>query len=350
MVSVGKIRYIGSKARLASDIIDFVGEPHTGAFIDVMAGTGVVSRHAALRGWRVVANDYLLSSTILTTAGLLSERDVPFLAFGGYEVALKELAKAAPVEGFIFREYTPEGQSPSGHVRQYFTPENGRKIDGIRSLINNWQNQSLLTRYEHALLIADLLNAANSVANIAGTYGCFLRHWTSSALRTISLNPRTLLETHYEFTALNIDAFDLKTNLEDVAYIDLPYTKRQYAAYYHVLETIAAGDEPEVLGITGLRPWKDKLSPFCYKTRALAALEKLITGLRAHRIILSYSSEGHMKLNQMEELFGCYGEVRTHSIPSIGRYRPNQKASAAGSEVVEYLIELVRSQAMVEVA
>ena len=47
-------------------------------------------------------------------------------------------------------------------------------------------------------------------------------------------------------------------------------TKRQYAAYYHILETIAHGDEPVVEGITGLRPWKSKASDFCYKRRALA--------------------------------------------------------------------------------
>lgn len=34
----------------------------------------------------------------------------------------------------------------------------------------------------------------------------------------------------------------------DIAYEDPPYTKRQYGAYYHILETIAIGDEPEITG------------------------------------------------------------------------------------------------------
>ena len=34
----------------------------------------------------------------------------------------------------------------------------------------------------------------------------------------------------------------------DAVYADPPYTKRQYAAYYHILETIAAGDRPLISG------------------------------------------------------------------------------------------------------
>ena len=53
--------------------------------------------------------------------------------------------------------------------------------------------------------------------------------------------------------------FCVQTDVRDTVYLDPPYTKRQYAAYYHVLETLAYGDEPEVSGVTGLRPWEGKL-------------------------------------------------------------------------------------------
>ncbi|MCZ5120468.1 DNA adenine methylase [Escherichia coli] len=33
----------------------------------------------------------------------------------------------------------------------------------------------------------------------------------------------------------------------DLCYIDPPYMKRQYAANYHILETLARGDEPEAM-------------------------------------------------------------------------------------------------------
>src|SRR5687767_9126519 len=99
---MGEIRYIGSKARIASAILDFVGAPPTrgGKFIDVLSGTGVISRFAAMRGWKVLANDHLLSSAILTTARLLSAEDVSFSAFGGYRAAIEELTLAPNVKGF----------------------------------------------------------------------------------------------------------------------------------------------------------------------------------------------------------------------------------------------------------
>ena len=40
--------------------------------------------------------------------------------------------------------------------------------------------------------------------------------------------------------------FSLKVSPGDTVYLDPPYTKRQYASYYHIPETIAYHDEPKV--------------------------------------------------------------------------------------------------------
>src|SRR5215469_8427123 len=106
---MAKLRYIGSKARIADLILDHIGTPsrNSNVFIDVFSGTGAVSRAAALRGWRVIANDYLFCSSVMTTAQLLASEDVKFTGFGGYESALERLNGVAPVQGFIYREYTP---------------------------------------------------------------------------------------------------------------------------------------------------------------------------------------------------------------------------------------------------
>lgn len=58
------------------------------------------------------------------------------------------------------------------------------------------------------------------------------------------------------------DVFDVPNAAHDLVYLDPPYTKRQYASYYHILETVALGDEPEVKGVAGLRPWKNLASDF----------------------------------------------------------------------------------------
>ena len=335
---MGRIRYIGSKARVVKQILDIAGPPNGGCFFDVFSGTGVVSQQAAIRGWGVCANDHLLSSSILTTAQLLSCNDVSFASLGGYAATIRKLNNISPRSGFIYAEYTPSGKSRSGHERRYFTTENGRRIDGMRAQIEDWDRSGKLTANERALLLADLFEATNRVANIAGTYGCFLRHWTKAAQRRLLLSPRSLLTKPAGFQVSCKDAFELTAHPNDLAYLDPPYTKRQYAAYYHILETIAAGDSPSVSGVTGLRSWANKSSPFCFKKRALGALSSLTTRLGPKRVLISYSSEGHVALSELKQSLEEHGEVTIHEVADIGRYRPNQKALRLPT-VTEYVLE-----------
>jgi adenine-specific DNA-methyltransferase len=138
------------------------------------------------------------------------------------------------------------------------------------------------------------------------------------------------------------DVFDVRSDADDVVYLDPPYTKRQYASYYHILETVALGDEPLVEGVAGLRPWRDRASDFCYKTRALSTLTRLIDGIEAKRVLLSYSSEGHIAIKDLKSALSKLGNSAMHPLGSIGRYRPNKGASDAGSDVKEYLVVVTR--------
>jgi adenine-specific DNA-methyltransferase len=135
------------------------------------------------------------------------------------------------------------------------------------------------------------------------------------------------------------DVFNVPNDRRDLVYLDPPYTKRQYASYYHILETVALGDEPQVEGVAGLRPWKDRASDFCYKARALNTLSRLVQGLNARRVLLSYSSEGHIRMIDMKTELSRLGKSTMHQLGAISRYRPNRVASAAASDVNEFLVE-----------
>src|SRR5690606_16072947 len=112
----------------------------------------------------------------------------------------------------------------------------------------------------------------------------------------IELRPRALFAGGGSITTSTLNATAVPVFVDDVVYLDPPYTKRQYAAYYHLLETIALGDEPSVEGVTGLRPWREKASDFCYRTRALGALTSLVNKLPARRIVISYSDDAHIPI------------------------------------------------------
>ena len=142
------------------------------------------------------------------------------------------------------------------------------------------------------------------------------------------------------------DANAVATKPEDVVYLDPPYTKRQYAAYYHILETLVAGDEPAVEGITGLRPWKDRASEYCYKRRALPAMLKLVRSLSARRILISYSNDGHIAISEMRAALNTIGEVEVHCLGEIRRYTPNDESRANGEQVREVVLEVRRGRAV----
>jgi adenine-specific DNA-methyltransferase len=135
----------------------------------------------------------------------------------------------------------------------------------------------------------------------------------------------------------NRDVLDVECTPDDTVYLDPPYTKRQYAAYYHILETMAIGDEPQVEGVCGIRPWRHIASDYCYKARAAEALRKLVATIPARRVFLSYSTEAHVPLEILSELLRGVGTVARHDLEAVGRYRPNRAASAGGSEVGEVL-------------
>lgn len=340
------IRYIGSKSRIADEIAGQIGRPSysDGVLVDAFAGTGAISRAVADNGWIVRANDSLRAASILTAARLVGQDTVSFRSVRGYHAALRSLNDVEPVRGFIWRTYSPASESKlqSTVSRRYFTEGNAALIDAQRRLISMWASQGMLSRAEEWLLLADLLTAANRIANTAGTYGCFLREWSKSALRPLRLTPRALPEEGAKYEVLNGDVADIPVRQEDVLYLDPPYTKRQYAAYYHVPETIVHGDEPEVSGVTGLRPWRSLASDFCYRTKALDALVSLISRTASRRIHLSYSSEGHVDLGELVDALSRVGEVTVTWLADVGRYRPNSGAARNGSVVSEYLLRILK--------
>lgn len=337
-------RYLGSKARLADWICSILGVPATphSRFVDLFSGTGIVSKKAAACGWTILANDHLRCAAIMTKAQLATQRSCRFTHSGGYEAVMRELNALPGVEGFIWREYSPSRKSRSGHARYYFTPDNGTRIDAIRGRIGDWKKAGGISAEEEAVLIADLLAAANRVANIAGTYGCFLKPWQLNALRPLTIVCRRLMRNYVRAEVHCADAKSIQTLPSDVAYLDPPYTKRQHAAYYHILETIALGDEPEVDGVTGLRPWRDRTSDFCYRSRAKAALRETVGRLSCGRMLVSYSSDGHLDEEDIIEVLGEIGKVMSHPARAVPRYCSNGKPGCSSLTVRELLFEVQR--------
>ena len=117
-------RYIGSKARVVNAILERIGEPDGGTFFDGFSGTGAVAQAASEAGWRVHVNDHLTSAAMMSFARVTSRVEARFTGTGGYSQAIVELNAAAPVAGFIWREYSPASVRHCTVSRMYFTEQN----------------------------------------------------------------------------------------------------------------------------------------------------------------------------------------------------------------------------------
>jgi adenine-specific DNA-methyltransferase len=349
------IEFLGHKKNLLPFILSHVrsttARAQPGDIVDLFCGTAAVSVAFKCANYRVIANDTLELCRVSAEAMLLNSSEPMFegisdignteqsrlLEASRYETVLNKLNELPPEKGFVYWNYSPSAVGNGSGGRKYFTEENAGRIDAIRRKIEEWT--PWLKRSEKALLIWDLVRASNAVSNIAGTYGCYLKYWKPRAKQPLLLKPSKLYDGSSNHEVYCEDANRLVQKVSaPIVYADPPYTKRQYAAYYHLLETIAMGDEPEITGSTGLRPWENKASDYCYRRRAPDALSGLISNLKCDHFFLSYNEDGQIPHAVILEILRGAGKVQFFEAP-YRRYKSSAKPHK-GEEVLERLYHL----------
>lgn len=341
-------RYIGNKTRIIKKlmpVIDSIVCP--GAIVaDLMCGTAAVSEALRFSGYKVIASDIMTFAVQHARVRLTVEKEPDFikLDIGAYPAVLHYLQNLPPVEGYIVREYSPAGNPSAGCApRKYFTAENAGKIDAIRLAIKSWEDQGSLSENELALLRHDLVLTANKIANIAGTYGHFRSTWSNGARNPLTFSPTNFMFGYRVDHTVLPPAPAEKTAAQitaELCYLDPPYMKRQYAANYHILETLARGDEPPAIGISGLRPWRDQYSDFCSKVKIRQAFTDIIQQMNCPQFLISYSEDGLLSKEEVISLLEQFGTVELKEFPHQ-RFRSNN--SVLSSTVTEYLFHLIKS-------
>ncbi|MCX5804223.1 MAG: DNA adenine methylase [Proteobacteria bacterium] len=353
-------RYIGSKDKLADIIISEIRTINKEAkhIIDLMAGTGLFSFALREAGFQVTAVDvmtysyhhlnvHLFLSEPPAFKGIKAIKDIEkyqtINLFGGsnYETILNYLNNLKPIKGYFYKEFSPDGKaSNTKKPRKYFTSNNAAKIDAIRKEIKRFKEIKIIDEMEHSLLLHNLMMATNDIANIAGTYGHYLSKFIKRAEDPIKLHPSSFsmlgeLKGHKIYIGY---AEAISKDLSgDLCYIDPPYIKRQYAANYHILETIAREDEPIAIGDSGLRPWRDQYSNFCSKVKIRDSFDKILTNIKCNDFLISYSEDGLLSINDLISFLSNYGKVVIKGI-KYKRFKSNK--SEKNPTLQEYLIHL----------
>ncbi len=326
------MRYIGSKTNLLEEISTVIHKNTNNfkSFCDIFTGTGAVSRHFK-KDFSITCNDILYFSHLIQKATIEGNSIPEFLTLKN-AIALDPYDYFSQIDEskFIFKNnpFFYENYAPSiTSERQYFSPQNALRIDAIRQTIEIWKDKDLLSEGEYCYLLAGLIEAVPFVSNIAGTYGAYLKHWDRRALKVI--NPiRLPVENNNRVNcSFNKNANDLIKEVSgDILYIDPPYNGRQYISNYHILETLAKYDNPEVKGITGVRRDSEGTSNYCKKSKVRDSFHDLIENADFKFIVVSYSTEGIMSEDEITstlEKFGCKSTLTVKRIP-YRRYKHTQ--------------------------
>lgn len=333
------MRYIGSKVNLLTNIESCISEnikTPQASFCDIFSGTAVVARHFKSQ-YQIISNDSLYFSYVIQKAYVENNLGLNFSKLKnsiGNPFLFLENENLENIENdFIMQNYSPAGKDG----RMYFTEENARRIDFIRATVEKWKSEHRLTESEYLYLLASLIEAVPSVSNITGTYGAYLKKWDKRAFKKLKLHQAEVFSNGMKNKAYNEDSLKLIKRISgDILYIDPPYNSRQYAPNYHVLETIARYDNPELSGITGMRSYGEQKSAFCSKSEVDEAFHQLIANADFSHIIMSYNSSGLMKESFIEKVLKDNGIASTYTLQKIP-YRKYKSKIYDESGVCEYL-------------
>lgn len=336
------MRYLGNKTRMLENINSVILDNNIteGIFCDLFAGSGSVGDYFKER-FQIISNDFLHSLSIVNKAKL-ENKDMP---------SFKDFIKKYGVDPFTYfnnKIYISDSQffitnnySPKGN-RQFFTEKNAIKIDGIRIEIEKLYKDFIIDLKERNFLIASLIESVMGVSNTTGTYEAYLKNWDNRALKEFELQPINIRKANKIFnnTIYNKDSNELLRKINgDVLYIDPPYTVTDYNSAYHVLESISKYDYPTIGGITGRRKEITKKSKYTKKKQALINFEDLFRQANFNHILVSYSTQGLVSVDELVELakkFAINNEVKVYEFPF--REYKNIRSSQKGDDLKEIIL------------
>lgn len=332
------MNYIGSKYSLIdfifSSITSVAGKDNNKVFADLFAGTGIVGKTFKQNGFKVISNDIQYYSYVLNRHLI---GNTPPLSIENYTY-LNDL----PVvdNGFIYKNYC----MGSGSKRNYFTDINGKKCDTIRVEIERLRQNGLISDDQYFWLLASLINSIDKYANTASVYGAFLKCTKKSASKDFMLEPIPLVNGNKDCKVYNEDVEKLINKISgDILYLDPPYNARQYCSNYHLLETIARYDSPNIHGKTGLRDNFLQKSKFCSVKTAAQSLESIIQNSDFKYIFLSYNNEGLIPVNLVREIMSKYGKYELFST-NYKRFKADKDSNRnfKSDTTIEYLHCLIK--------
>ena len=341
------IAYIGNKRALLpflhEVLVDLVPDASRATFLDPFAGTGAVSRLARLMGFDVAANDWEAYAYAINSCHLgmnASDLGPLFSRFGGMDAVLAELNALPPPDEdreYISRHYAPRNTATADWrtERLFYTRENALAIDAIRDRVEEMFPGALDSGPASpvkAALLAPLLYEAATHTNTSGVFKACHRGFgghgadaLSRIMAPIRMRRPRLIDAAKRGTVRCGEAqVFLRGRTADVCYLDPPYAVHQYGSNYFMLNSIALWDRPPVsaergtdgrlLKKAGIRQdWTRTRSAFCHPATAAAPMRETLRCADCRWIVLSYSDEGVIGLEELCDILAAEGSLSVRS-------------------------------------
>ncbi len=423
-------KYIGNKKVIVDGIESFLNKKgiKNGMLIDAFAGTTNVSQYFKQKGYSIICNDinefsyafgkvYVKNNSFPNFKMLFSSDEFKSVVINedevknsleyikrkinsdklydnlyyekvGFEDGIKPLINVlqylngldisylTETERLFFDYYCVEGsradyKSARGTTgkRNYFLPDNAKKLGKILAVIKRWKEDGLITEMECYVLVVCVIEEVTLIANVNGTFHDFNRKKLyPNAEAKLNLKPIMLniVDNPGNYYVFRMDANTLKDDTrfhaidirDSILYIDPPYNFRQYSAYYHMINFIA-----KYCGIDDVLDYAEKFefvrgqnmrdnfnSQYCYKDSFIPALEELISGIKSKHVVISYYDENNHWNHGKEEvsmegrkvivgIFETIGEFKKYDRqPSIIERQNYQSQSGGHKKVVDELL------------
>ena len=318
------IKYIGSKLKLITQVLQLVKKVNAKTILDGFSGTTRVSQALAKLGYTVVCNDIAPWSKIFGTCYLLNTK--PRAA---YQPLIAHLNAVPPDDGWFTEHYG--GYANDGcaiqtdGLKKPWQRHNTRKLDGIRQEIETLN----LDPVDKAVALTSLILALDRVDSTLGHFSAYLKDWAPRAYKELVLEVPEVFTSEGEHKVYQTDIFELAPRVSvDLAYFDPPYgsnnekmppSRVRYAAYYHLWKSVVLFDNPTLFGKAKRR--KDTSDPHAASVFeefrrnddgnfiAVEAIANLIQMTQARWILLSYSSGGRATAQHLNEVMQNNGEL-----------------------------------------
>jgi adenine-specific DNA-methyltransferase len=356
------IPYIGNKRKLLRLVEQAMQQTAAkkGTFLDLFAGSGVVSRMAKLLGYRVISNDWEPYAEAINGCYIACNRPPKSVALGGYEKAIERLNRLPPKVGWVTEHLCPRDDAnyDTRIDRMFYMRKNGMRIDAIREQVAAWKDAGRLNDAEEACLLAPLVYQACYRSNTSGVFKGFHNGWggqTRTALYRIATDLRLDVPVFHDNGHKNLvfrqDAQALAERLAseevEIAYLDPPYNQHPYGSNYHVLNSVVLWDKPELSKqITrGTKAairldWRtQRRSAYNYREDAHAAYQRLVNAINARYILTSYSTDGTIRLEDMLHSNVARGNVSL-VMKGYKRYRVSSQRFSHKPMNVEFVLVL----------